>query len=145
MSHTIFLRCCKQAAPCWIVLEIVVLQSQRRMFLLILKCKKIFHVYLTPYWQFVTCYCYSFKGTTRANQKVFAPICFGQMTNVKQKPTYTFEVVDCSWAGLIEFPVAAGSSAAVSAFKMAGVLNTSTAYEQRSVIRFLWSKGRTPI
>ena len=28
---------------------------------------------------------------------------------------------------------------------MAGVLNTSTAYEQRSVIRFLWSKGRTPI
>ena len=28
---------------------------------------------------------------------------------------------------------------------MAGVLNTSTAYEQRSVIRFLWSKGRTPV
>ena len=44
-----------------------------------------------------------------------------------------------------EFPVAAGGSAAVSAFKMASVLNTSTAYEQLSVIRFLWSKGRTPI
>ena len=43
------------------------------------------------------------------------------------------------------FPLAAGGSAAVSAFKMAGVLNTSTAYEQRSVIRFLWSKGQTPI
>ena len=28
---------------------------------------------------------------------------------------------------------------------MVGVLNTFTAYEQRSVIRFLWSKGRTPI
>ena len=28
---------------------------------------------------------------------------------------------------------------------MAGVLNTSTAYEQRSVIRFLWSKRRTPV
>ena len=28
---------------------------------------------------------------------------------------------------------------------MAGVLNTSTAYEQLSVICFLWSKGRTPI
>ena len=28
---------------------------------------------------------------------------------------------------------------------MAGVLNTSTAYKQRSVIRFLCSKGRTPI
>ena len=28
---------------------------------------------------------------------------------------------------------------------MAGVLNTSMAYEQRSVIRFLHSKGRTPI
>ena len=41
--------------------------------------------------------------------------------------------------------MAAGGSAAVSALKMAGVLNTSTAYEQRCVIRFLWSKGRTPI
>jgi hypothetical protein len=29
--------------------------------------------------------------------------------------------------------------------KMAGVLNTSMSYEQRSVIRFPWSKGRTPI
>ena len=67
------------------------------------------------------------------------------MTNVKQKPTYTFEVVDCSWAGPHRFSVPAGGSAAVSAFKMTGVLNTSTAYEQRSVIRFLWSKGRTPI
>ena len=28
---------------------------------------------------------------------------------------------------------------------MAGVLNMSMAYEQRSVIHFLWSKGRTPI
>ena len=28
---------------------------------------------------------------------------------------------------------------------MAGVFNTSTAYEQRSVIHFLWSRGRTPI
>ncbi|XP_023721486.1 histone-lysine N-methyltransferase SETMAR-like [Cryptotermes secundus] len=28
---------------------------------------------------------------------------------------------------------------------MAGMLNASTSYEQRSVIRFLWSKGRTPI
>ncbi|XP_033609027.1 histone-lysine N-methyltransferase SETMAR-like [Cryptotermes secundus] len=29
--------------------------------------------------------------------------------------------------------------------KMVGVLNTSTLYEQRSVIHFLWSKGRMPI
>ena len=28
---------------------------------------------------------------------------------------------------------------------MPGVLTTSKAYEQRSVIRFLWNKGRTPI
>ena len=67
------------------------------------------------------------------------------MMNVKQKPTYTFEVADCSWASPHSFPVAAGGSAAVSAFKMTGVLNMSTAYEQRSVICFLWSKGRTPI
>ena len=63
------------------------------------------------------------------------------MTNVKQKPTYS-KYWTVHGPVLIEFPVAAGGSADVSALKMAGVLNTSTAYEQRSVIRFLW---RTPI
>lgn len=79
------------------------------------------------------------------NRKDFARFFFSQITAINAKSTYSFPAVDLSWT-VPAFPV--GSSAAqrcCQLLKMAVVLHTSTAYEQQSVIRFLWSEGWTPI
>lgn len=86
--------------------------------------------------------------STKANQKIFALISFfffSQITAANAKSTNPFPAVDLFWTGPA---LSAGSSAArrcCQLLKMVVVLHTSTAYKQRSVIRFLCSKGRTPI